>query len=263
MMLLALLRYQVPSRSMLVMQYPQQKFPSSGSSTATIVSPSTPSISHIPATSQWHCLKSMAGHSGLFASITSLAINQHNLATASEDKTIRIWEHDQLITTLVSHTLAFSSDGQQLASGSGDRTIKLWSMSTGKLITTLIGHKMKVNAVAFHEAAMLASGGADRLIRLWDTQTWQCQKILPGHAWQISSLAFIANSEVLLSSSWDKTVKFWQISSGQEFDMLFFYSPSRQRPISFWSSAICRCSRSTSFSFSEVASFLTSTEVRP
>jgi WD40 repeat protein len=48
----------------------------------------------------------------------------------------------QLLKTLQGHTnqvwaVAFSPDGQTLASGSSDETIKIWDIETGKCLQTL------------------------------------------------------------------------------------------------------------------------------
>jgi WD40 repeat protein len=45
-------------------------------------------------------------------------------------------------------SVAFSSDGQTLASGSSDNTIKLWDTKTGKELQTLTGHLDLVDSVA-------------------------------------------------------------------------------------------------------------------
>ncbi len=77
-----------------------------------------------------------------------------------------------LIRTLTGHTnwvmsVAFSPDGQTLASGSWDSTIKLWRVSDGSLIRTLTGHTSSVRSVAFSpDGQMLASGS--REIKLWN-----------------------------------------------------------------------------------------------
>ena len=79
--------------------------------------------------------------------------------------------------------VAFSPDGQYLASGSWDTTIKLWRVETGELTRTMgnsmEGHSRRVYSVAFspdgQESASgsqyLASGSQDETIKLWVNET--------------------------------------------------------------------------------------------
>jgi WD40 repeat protein len=66
--------------------------------------------------------------------------------------------------TLQGHTdaitcVAFSPDGNTLASSSGDTTARLWDVATGKELVTLYEHPSTVYAVAFSpDGTLLASG---------------------------------------------------------------------------------------------------------
>ena len=67
-------------------------------------------------------------------------------------------------------TVAFSGDGQLLASGSADHTVKLWGVAKGQEVATLKGHTDKVSSVAFSgDGKLLASASADGTVKLWAT----------------------------------------------------------------------------------------------
>jgi WD40 repeat protein len=68
--------------------------------------------------------------------------------------------------------LAFSPDGQLLATGSRDRTVRLWDVTTGRPRAVLTGHTGSVFSLAFSpDGRRLASGGFDMTVRLWDLTT--------------------------------------------------------------------------------------------
>jgi WD40 repeat protein len=75
------------------------------------------------------CLKILQGHSNEVQAV-AFSIDGQILATGSEDKTL------QGHTTWV-FSVAFNPDDKTLVSGSKDETIKIWDVETGECLKTL------------------------------------------------------------------------------------------------------------------------------
>ena len=117
-------------------------------------------------------------------------------------------------------SVAFSSDGQLLATGDAKGEVRLWQVTDSEQLFTCKGHGGWVKSVAFSpDGRTLASGGDDRTIRLWDTSTGQCQQILRGHSDRLRSVSFSPNGRILASGSDDKTLRLWDASTGQTLKM--------------------------------------------
>ncbi|KAL8296208.1 hypothetical protein RB600_001615 [Gaeumannomyces tritici] len=113
------------------------------------------------------------------------------------------------------YSVAFSPDGQRLASASFDETIKLWDAATGACVTTLKGHDDSVLSVAFSpDGQKLASASLDKTVKLWDAATGACVTTLKGQSSSVLSVAFSPDGQRLASASHDKTVKLWDAATG-------------------------------------------------
>ncbi|KAK4172256.1 hypothetical protein QBC36DRAFT_223078 [Triangularia setosa] len=115
-------------------------------------------------------------------------------------------------------SVAFSADGQRLASGSYDHTVKIWDPASGQCLQTLEGHSSSVSSVAFSaDGLRLASGSYDHTVKIWDPASGQCLQTLEGHSHtdSVSSVAFSADGQRLASGSHDRAVKIWDPASGQ------------------------------------------------
>jgi len=114
-------------------------------------------------------------------------------------------------------SLTLSSDEALLVSGSGDTTVKLWDLQTGGVIRTFCGHTDSVLCVSISpDSTTLASGSWDASIRLWGVWTGECLCVIDGHSERIRSVSFSpTNSQLLVSSSLDHTVKQWDINGCQ------------------------------------------------
>ncbi|MSO21761.1 MAG: hypothetical protein EXQ58_00605 [Acidobacteria bacterium] len=104
--------------------------------------------------------------------------------------------------------LEFSPDGQYLATGSTDRFAKVFNVKTRQLVRTFEGHTHHVLDVAWRDdGKVLASCGADNVIKLWDFETGEQKQTIGGYEKEVTSLSFIGDSDNLLVSSGEPTVR--------------------------------------------------------
>jgi WD40 repeat protein len=114
------------------------------------------------------------------------------------------------------YTVAYSQDGNTLASGSGDNSVKLWEASTGKRLQTLYGHQWAVRAVTFSpDGNILASASSDNTVKLWRVKTGHLIHTLEGHREWAQAVAFSPDGKRLATGSRDNTIKLWQVDTGR------------------------------------------------
>jgi len=65
--------------------------------------------------------------------------------------------------------VAFSPDGQRIASGSHDKAVKIWDATTGQEVLTLEGHISEVTSVAFSpDGRRIVTGSNDKTMKVWN-----------------------------------------------------------------------------------------------
>jgi WD40 repeat protein len=115
------------------------------------------------------------------------------------------------------NSVAFSPNGQTLATAGSDKLIKLWNLTTKEEIITLSGHKLGVNAVAFSpDGQTLATAVSDKLIKLWNLITKEEIITLSGHKLGVNAVAFSPDGQTLATAGSEKLIKLWDLHTHTE-----------------------------------------------
>ena len=142
-------------------------------------------------------------------------------ATSDSSGSIRLWSvHTHRMRALLRTSdlgpvlaVAFSPDGNTLASGSAGGKIRLWDVRTHRQLgKELTGTQGQVNSIAFSpNGSTLASGGSDARVRLWDVHTHHEIGALTGTHGPVNSVAFSPDGMTVASGGADDTVRLWNV----------------------------------------------------
>jgi WD40 repeat protein/serine/threonine protein kinase len=117
--------------------------------------------------------------------------------------------------------VAFSPDGQLLASADHDGQVAWWDTMTGEMAGVCRGHKGEANWVCFSpDGCQLASAGDDGTVRLWDVASRKQVRVFGtangrAHAGEAVAVVFLADGSRLASGGDDKVIKLWDVKTGE------------------------------------------------
>ncbi|GAA98363.1 uncharacterized protein L969DRAFT_85645 [Mixia osmundae IAM 14324] len=150
-----------------------------------------------------------------------VATKEELLISGSDDHTLFLWTLSESapnpkkpLARLTGHQkqvnhVAFSPDGNQIASASFDNSVKLWQGDTGKFIASLRGHVAPVYRVSWSaDSRMLISASKDSTLKLWNLKTHKIRVDLPGHTDEVYCVDFVADK--VASGGRDQQVKIWR-----------------------------------------------------
>lgn len=145
----------------------------------------------------------------------------------SKYKAIEVWdisEGKRLYTvsnqTTPIYTLAVNPNGKTFASvGLDDSVIKIWDMVSHKEIRTLLGHRYRVNSLAYsNDGRMLVSGAEDGSVKFWDAVTGNELRTIEVYT-SVRSIAISPDDTTLVLGT-ESYIKVYDLQSGKYLRVL-------------------------------------------
>ena len=124
-----------------------------------------------------------------------------------------------LLTTLIGHAswvwqLTVTKDGRCVISCDG-KTIKVWDLNSGREIRSIKVAEFSTTLAVTHDGQQIICGGGGD-IHIFDLINGSKLYTLTGHTAKVSALAVTHNGKLLVSGSFDKTIKVWDLVNKRE-----------------------------------------------
>ncbi|WP_406365073.1 hypothetical protein [Streptomyces sp. NBC_01546] len=146
------------------------------------------------------------------------------LATASWDRTVRLWDigdaHHPVQLAVLNQperlmSVAFGEGGRVLATAS-ERSVRLWDVANRRApaeLSTLPDQRSAPTWVAYRPGGVMATGHTDGAARLWNVNDPRHPRLLaslPGHTGTVTSVTFSPDGRTLATTG-DTTARLWDV----------------------------------------------------
>jgi WD40 repeat protein/serine/threonine protein kinase len=118
-----------------------------------------------------------------------IAINSYGVLAYAHESSISLWDLDKrkAIATLSGHShtvraLAFTADGERLASAGDDRIVRVWETRGGRELAVLRGHARPITGLSFAADGRRVSSVALDGTRIWDITADRTRAVLGNRA---------------------------------------------------------------------------------
>lgn len=117
----------------------------------------------------------------------------------------------------VVNRVAWSPEGELLASASNDRTVRVWDPESGAEVARLATREHAITVAWSSDGALLAAATSAGAVELWERDGWKRRPPLEGHTdWANAVHWHPADRHRLASASADRSVRLWDASAARQ-----------------------------------------------
>ena len=188
--------------------------------TSTTTSPTKHGNSSPHDTFMWST-STLAGHSRGINHVCWSPRTPNLLATASDDKTLRLWDVTRSSSndTSLAGTPSWNHHQTTTASSSCSPTPGTNGMvkqETGEALLEFKGHSNFCFSCQFSpQGNLLVSGSFDETVKIWDVRSGECISTLPAHSDPVTSVSLNRDGTCIVSSSHDGLIRIWDVATGE------------------------------------------------
>uniref|UniRef100_A0A5B7C0R6 Small-subunit processome Utp12 domain-containing protein n=1 Tax=Davidia involucrata TaxID=16924 RepID=A0A5B7C0R6_DAVIN len=176
---------------------------------------------------EWKSESYILKQQGHYFDVNCLAYSPDSqlLATGADDNKIKVWTVSSgfCFVTFSEHTnavtaLHFMASNHCLLSASLDGTVRAWDLFRYRNFRTFTtpSSKQFVSLASDQSGEVICAGTLDSFeIFVWSMKTGRLLDVLSGHEGPVHGLMFSPTNAILASSSWDRTVRLWDVFEGK------------------------------------------------
>ncbi|XP_057968885.1 periodic tryptophan protein 2 [Malania oleifera] len=176
---------------------------------------------------EWRSESYILKQQGHYFDVNCLAYSPDSqmLATGADDNKIKVWTVSSgfCFVTFSEHTnavtaLHFMANNHCLLSASLDGTVRAWDLFRYRNFRTFTtpSSRQFVSLASDQSGEVICAGTLDSFeIFVWSMKTGRLLDILSGHEGPVHGLMFSPINAALASSSWDRTVRLWDVFEGK------------------------------------------------
>lgn len=126
------------------------------------------------------------------------------------------------------YSATFSPDGKQIVSASEDKSIRIWDMMTGECLWVIKGHADAVFSASFSPDGKKIISASRNVLRIWNAETKECLKVLKGRDYA----NFSPDGKVILTRGYATSLFILDAETGERINTIEHKSSLRHASFS-------------------------------